>query len=127
MSHDLRAKVIRLAHSRPDLRPHLLPLLSKDARTKEAWMRLPDSYFDFGYEGPNAEAAGLSMAGAVRKVVTQMKEHARTSWKELAATLVLNKRVDVDPQLSRKVVAIALRDTYQDLTEKSEKYFSTVP
>jgi len=31
---DLRKKLIRLAHSRPDLRPQLLPLLSKEAATR---------------------------------------------------------------------------------------------
>lgn len=31
MADTLRTRLIRLAHSRPDLRPHLLPLLSKEA------------------------------------------------------------------------------------------------
>lgn len=29
---ELRSKLIRLAHANPDLRPHLLPLLEKEAR-----------------------------------------------------------------------------------------------
>lgn len=34
MSNSLRSKVIRLAHTNPDLRPHLLPLLKEAAKDK---------------------------------------------------------------------------------------------
>lgn len=61
---DLRNKLIRLAHQNPDLRPHLLPLLSKEARSgraipaqmEKAWKGLADArsaldqlqgYFDY--------------------------------------------------------------------------------
>lgn len=35
MSNKLRSSIIRLAHSNPELRPHLLPLLSKEAGNLE--------------------------------------------------------------------------------------------
>jgi len=127
MSHDLRAKVIRLAHSRPDLRPHLLPLLSKDARTKEAWLRIPDDFIDFGFRGDGAEPAGAHMASEVKEVVQQVKSHAKVSWKHLGTELLQLKGVDRKPELSRTAVYSALADTYKDLAEKAEAYFKALP
>lgn len=122
---DLRARVIRLAHERPDLRPHLLPLLN--AQTKVAWSRLPDDAFDFGYEGVRASERGVLMANAVKDVVAQMKDQARVTWKSLAARLMDNKDIDSQPALSRRVVALALMDTYAELSKKSEAYFKSIP
>jgi hypothetical protein len=127
MPDELRAKVIRLAHARPELRPHLLPLLKSASRQKEAWSRIPDDHFDFGYEGAGAEAVGLDMAIAVQGVVQQMKEQSSAAWKSLASKLLNNRRVDAQPSLSRRVVALALMDTHADLTKKVEAYFKALP
>lgn len=127
MSDDLRAKVIRLAHSRPDLRPHLLPLLASDAMKKEAWLRIPDDFIDFGFRGDGAEPAGTLMATEVKSVVQQLKAHAKTSWKQLGTELMRLKSVDAKPDLSRTAVYSALADTYKDLAEKAEVYFKALP
>ena len=127
MPNDLRAKVIRLAHSRPDLRPHLLPLLSSDLRKKEAWLRIPNDFIDFGFRGDAAEPAGNHMATEVKAVVQQLKSHAKGSWKHLGTELMRLKGVDIKPDLSRTAVYSALADTYKDLAEKVEAYFKALP
>ena len=42
---DLRSKIIRLAHERPDLRDTLLPLLVKGAMTSPRYTRLVEAFF----------------------------------------------------------------------------------
>jgi hypothetical protein len=42
----LRSKVIRLAYQRPELRPHLLPLVKTAAWTKEQWLDALDELHD---------------------------------------------------------------------------------
>ena len=59
-SHDLRSKLIRLAHARPDLRPTLLPLLSTETREAAYGMGpIPRSIFLPKDEPTLAQAPGL--------------------------------------------------------------------
>lgn len=127
MSDDLRVKVIRLAHSRPDLRPHLLPLLASSLRQKEAWLRIPEDFIDFGFRGEGAEEAGTHMATEVKATIQQLKAHAKGSWKNLGTELMRLSDVDAKPALSRVAVYSALADTYKDLAEKAEAYFKVLP
>ena len=60
MSDDLRSRVIRLAHARPELRRHLLPLLKQAATAHFAAVRQPKSGVPV-YEG-NAMALPLNWA-----------------------------------------------------------------
>ena len=124
MTGELRAKVIRLAHTRPDLRPHLLPLL---AARKVAYARIPDGFVSFGYKGVGAETAGLQMANEVKGVIREMKDQARSTWKSLAAELMSNSDVDAQPALSRAAVRLAITDTYHELIDKADIYFKALP
>lgn len=125
MSHTLRARVIRLAHERPDLRPHLLPLLAE--HHKEAWGLAPRDAISFGYVGYGADEAGKSMASVVAEAKQQTRVQADKLWRQLAAEIISNESVDDQPDLSRRVVALSLRDVYQDLYEKVQAYFKSVP
>jgi hypothetical protein len=51
---DLRSRLIRLAHSRPDLRPHLLPLVA--GRNVVVMDVDPKFYFEVGIVTPRREA-----------------------------------------------------------------------
>lgn len=120
----LRAKVIRLAHARPELREHLLPLVGM---RKEAWIPLPTDGFSFGYEGGGSDVVGRHLALEVRETVRQIQTHAKESWKSLASRILANAPYDMQPELSREVVAMALRMTYRTLSENVEPYFQSLP
>lgn len=127
---ELRSRIIRLAHERSDLRPHLLPLIAVrkvDATGKVAWTPLPSDGFAFGYEGEDSDAAGRKLALKVRAAVRQTQEQADQFWKDLAYDLIMNSEYDVQPDLSRVVVSTALRMTYRTLAETVEAYFDAVP
>ena len=74
MSRTLRSKVIRLAHANPELQPHLLPLLQKEARGKviqgDKIRAYIDSYGDIYVE----EMTGKPVKRKVRK------GHLSLSW-----------------------------------------------
>jgi hypothetical protein len=57
---DLRSKVIRLAHTKPELRPHLLPLLTQSkqaAKDSSLDPRKAMMYFDIAFEEYNLDDA----------------------------------------------------------------------
>lgn len=121
----LRVKVIRLAHARPELREHLLPLVI--GMRKEAWIPLPTDGFSFGYEGEGSDVMGRRFALEVREAVKSTQEQARGIWKKLATQIILNAPYDAQPGLSREVVGTALRMTYRTLAENVEPYFLALP
>ena len=120
---DLRRRVVRLAPEKPELRPHLIPLLKSAYWTPP----LPDEAIDFGFEGVGAEKkaveVGLVLAGAVHGT----RKQAEHFWKKVAVALIDASEVDEQPGLSRVVVAAGLRRNYLDLAEKVDEYFPRVP
>ena len=120
----LRARVIRLAHARPEMRSHLLPLVGMH---KEAWIPLPTDGFSFGYEGEGSDATGRHLALEVREAVRQAQVQAKESWKDLAGRIIAIAPYDMQPELSREVVSMALRMTYRTLAENVESYFQSLP
>lgn len=127
MPEGLRTRMIRLAYSRPEIRPHLLPLLASANWKKEAWLRIPEDFVDFGFRGPGAEAAGLQLAKSVQDAVGQLRIQARKSWKSLGDELLSLEGVDAHPKLARTAVYSALADTYKDLAARAEQYFVSLP
>lgn len=51
---NLRNKLIRLAHAKPELRPDLLPLIREASATKKAFMRPGEMYVLNAVKTPNA-------------------------------------------------------------------------
>lgn len=119
---DLRAQMIRLAHERPDLRPHLLPMLKEGA-----WTPLPRDETDFGYEGHDAHRVGVHVAQVIRKAFNDTRAQAEVLWKQVAVALIEAAPVDEQPILSRVVASMAFEDNYRDLMEKVDAYFPRVP
>ena len=69
----LRNRLIRLAHSKPELREHLRPILrSSGVRTASKWKSPKDAYLEGlrGAEGMNADRA----LSAVPKAIAQVKK-----------------------------------------------------
>lgn len=126
----LRSKVIRLAHERPDLRPHLLAALKEaDAvQTKQAWLVLPPrDALSFGYVGPGAEDAASTLSTEVKAVLREIKQTTQDQWKRLGVLLKRNSAVDAQPLISRIAVAEPLRHTYMNLAEQVTLFFEKVP
>lgn len=75
----LRSKIIRLAHSKPELRPHLLPLLSKTAKSSFVQM-LEDAKRELW---DVAEADIISTIEYSSASETQKKIYGAKNWRDL--------------------------------------------
>lgn len=62
---DLRNRLIRLAHSNPELRPHVLPLVADAGRTA-AWENLPEGWTD-----ESVQSFWDSLTGDVKHKITK--------------------------------------------------------
>lgn len=118
--------MIRLAHDRPDLRPHLLPMLRGSSKTA-FWTPLPSDETDFGYEGPTAHREGLRVSAIIKAAFNETRAHASEQWKKVALAILEASDVDVQPGLSREIAASSFERNYKDLAEKVEEYFPKVP
>lgn len=120
---DLRQRVVRLAHEKPELRPHLLPLLKSAFWTPP----LPNEAIDFGFEGVDAEKHAAEVGLVLHEAVYETRKQAEHLWKKVAAVLIEASDVDEQPGLSRVAASAALRRNYLDLAEKVDEYFPRVP
>lgn len=62
---DLRSRLIRLAHTNPELRPHLLPLVADVGRTA-AWENLPE-----GWTEDSVQSFWDNLTGDVKHKITK--------------------------------------------------------
>jgi hypothetical protein len=66
MSDNLRSKIVRLAHSRPDLRPHLLPILAAGPDIEDMRLRLEAILDEQERLVEESRAFGVRLAAAAR-------------------------------------------------------------
>lgn len=123
----LRSQLIRLAHARADLRPHLLPILKGAEETRTAFVRLPTDALSFAFSGPGAEAKGKMLASEVRSAVEEVRTHSRVVWRELTARIHACSDVDAQPLISRNFVGLAMQDVYSEVSRAAVDYFEAVP
>lgn len=124
---DERAKMIRTAYARPDLRPFLLPQI-KEAKAR--WGRgvqyIPDTAHSLGFAGPNAELDAQEIAEILEIIRGRTVQNARTAMRYLARKLQTMKS-DIEPDLSRAAIALFYQDMFLNLADESRRTFKNLP
>ena len=80
MSDNLRSRIIRLAHTRPDLRPHLLPLL-KEAADVPVTPQVGDIlYSSWGYDQTNIDFYEVRKVTGSMVVIQELEKRVVRDW-----------------------------------------------
>ena len=127
MPYDLRGRVVRLAHTRTDLRPHLLPLLREGtdlkkmggkALTKQDWSSLDEGVWE-------VDGIGAYLHRDVRYVMNTLTENPNS--KEVHADSVryalmrLRYAIQNAEQDDKDDVAVALKKVQDALQALSDR------
>lgn len=103
----LRKAIVRLAHSKPELRPHLLPLLQETRIAAQVKLPRPSKSAWQLYDLPGAGRAAQALSRALKAAVTEMGKGLRKlkrSGNKRAINDVIWKAFNkhMDPEMSRQ-------------------------
>lgn len=117
----LRSGLIRLAHARPELRPHLLPMI----RTANI-QYIPDDYISLGFEGADRDDEATAIGEALEAANETIRSTVMSTLRMVGHTLS-NSATDFRPGLSRAAIRLSYDDMLDNCKVLIDEHVYKIP